>query len=91
MSKPTTILDLRTLPSSEQVQKTLIIIDSIKSDTTLFTDQELLLKLIPMKIASKNIKCKMQTITGSPFTKITTDDYWKITLSMKNRRNNVKK
>ena len=66
-------VDLRKLNLSDQLKKVNEIIDSDFSETSIITNEEAIIKIIPMQILNKKIKCKMKFI----------DDYWKVNLIAK--------
>tara|TARA_B100000941_G_scaffold135292_1_gene96003 strand:- start:549 stop:764 length:216 start_codon:yes stop_codon:yes gene_type:complete len=61
-------IDLRKLNLSEQIKKVNEIINSKFTETSIITNEEALIKIIPMQILDKKIKCKMKF----------TDNFWKI-------------
>ena len=66
-------VDLRKLKLSDQLKKVNEIIDSDFSETSIITNEEAIIKIIPMQILNKKIKCKMKFI----------DDCWKVNLIAK--------
>ena len=66
-------VDLRKLKLSDQLKKVNEIIDSDFSETSIITDEEAIIKIIPMQILNKKIKCKMKLI----------HDCWKVNLVAK--------
>tara|TARA_E500000178_G_scaffold53434_1_gene49465 strand:- start:173 stop:388 length:216 start_codon:yes stop_codon:yes gene_type:complete len=66
-------VDLRKLKLSDQLKKVNEIIEGDFKETSIITNEEAIIKIIPMQILDKKIKCKMKFI----------DDYWKVNLIAK--------
>ena len=66
-------VDLRKLKLSDQLKKVNEIIEGDFKETSIITNEEAIIKIIPMQILNKKIKCKMKFI----------DDYWKVNLIAK--------
>ena len=66
-------VDLRKLKLSDQLKKVNEIIDSDFSETSIITNEEAIIKIIPMQILNKKIKCKMKF----------TDNSWRVNLIAK--------
>tara|TARA_Y100001936_G_scaffold3977_1_gene3647 strand:- start:2230 stop:2445 length:216 start_codon:yes stop_codon:yes gene_type:complete len=66
-------IDLRELKLNEQLKKVTEIIDSDFNEASIITNEEAIIKIIPMQILDKKIKCQMKY----------KDNYWKINLITK--------
>ncbi len=66
-------IDLRNIKLSDQIKKVNEIIESDFVETSIITNEETIIKMIPMQILNKKIKCKMKF----------TDNLWRINLISK--------
>ena len=53
-------IDLRNIKLSDQIKKVTEIIESDFIETSIITNEETIIKMIPMQILNKKIKCKMK-------------------------------
>ena len=58
-------IDLRKTKLSDQIKKVNEIIESGFTDTSIITNEETIIKMIPMQILDKKIKCKMKYTNNS--------------------------
>ena len=63
-------IDLRNIKLSDQIKKVNEIIESDFVETSIITNEETIIKMIPMQILNKKIKCKMKF----------TDNLWRVNL-----------
>lgn len=68
-------IDLRKTDSKNQVLKVNEILTQRIVKITILTDQEVIIKMIPIQIANKDLSCKMKII----------NDYWEVILTKKER------
>ena len=54
------VIDLRNIKLSDQIKKVNEIIESSFTETSIITNEETIIKMIPMQILNKKIKCKMK-------------------------------
>ena len=66
-------IDLRNTKLSEQIKKVNEVIENSFTETSIITNEETIIKMIPMQILDKKIKCKMKFI----------DNYWRVNLIAK--------
>tara|TARA_Y100000816_G_scaffold226944_1_gene171987 strand:+ start:750 stop:965 length:216 start_codon:yes stop_codon:yes gene_type:complete len=66
-------IDLRNIKLSDQIKKVNEIIESDFVETSIITNEETIIKMIPMQILNKKIKCKMKF----------TDNLWRVNLISK--------
>ena len=66
-------IDLRNIKLSDQIKKVTEIIESNFIETSIITNEETIIKMIPMQILNKKIKCKMKF----------TDNLWRVNLISK--------
>ena len=66
-------IDLRNIKLSDQIKKVNEIIESDFIETSIITNEETIIKMIPMQILNKKIKCKMKF----------TDNLWRVNLISK--------
>ena len=66
-------IDLRNIKLSDQIKKVTEIIESDFIETSIITNEETIIKMIPMQILNKKIKCKMKF----------TDNLWRVNLISK--------
>ena len=66
-------IDLRNIKLSDQIKKVNEIIESSFTETSIITNEETIIKMIPMQILDKKIKCKMKF----------TDNSWRVNLIAK--------
>ena len=66
-------IDLRNIKLSDQIKKVNEIIESDIVETSIITNEETIIKMIPMQILNKKIKCKMKF----------TDNLWRVNLISK--------
>ena len=52
------VIDLRNIKLSDQIKKVNEIIESSFTETSIITNEETIIKMIPMQILNKKIKCK---------------------------------
>jgi len=67
------VVDLRNIKLSDQIKKVNEIIESSFVQTSIITNEETIIKMIPMQILNKKIKCKMKF----------TDNSWRVNLIAK--------
>ena len=67
------VVDLRNIKLSDQIKKVNEIIESSFTETSIITNEETIIKMIPMQILNKKIKCKMKF----------TDNSWRVNLVAK--------
>ena len=67
------VIDLRNIKLSDQIKKVNEIIESSFTETSIITNEETTIKMIPMQILNKKIKCKMKF----------TDNSWRVNLIAK--------
>jgi len=67
------VIDLRNTKLSYQIKKVNEIIESSFKETSIITNEETIIKMIPMQILNKKIKCKMKF----------TDNSWRVNLVAK--------
>tara|TARA_B100001287_G_scaffold24788_2_gene18069 strand:- start:1314 stop:1529 length:216 start_codon:yes stop_codon:yes gene_type:complete len=67
------VVDLRNIKLSDQIKKVNEIIESSFVETSIITNEETIIKMIPMQILNKKIKCKMKF----------TDNSWRVNLIAK--------
>ncbi|MEC8713459.1 MAG: hypothetical protein VXX35_03355 [Chloroflexota bacterium] len=67
------VIDLRNTKLSDQIKKVNEIIESSFKETSIITNEETIIKMIPMQILDKKIKCKMKF----------TDNSWRVNLIAK--------
>ena len=67
------VVDLRNIKLSDQIKKVNEIIGSSFVETSIITNEETIIKMIPMQILDKKIKCKMKF----------TDNSWRVNLIAK--------
>ena len=67
------VVDLRNIKLSDQIKKVNEIIESSFLETSIITNEETIIKMIPMQILNKKIKCKMKF----------TDNSWRVNLIAK--------
>ena len=67
------VVDLRNIKLSDQIKKVNEIIESSFIETSIITNEETIIKMIPMQILNKKIKCKMKF----------TDNSWRVNLIAK--------
>jgi len=67
------VVDLRNIKLSDQIKKVNEIIESSFKETSIITNEETIIKMIPMQILNKKIKCKMKF----------TDNSWRVNLIAK--------
>lgn len=67
------VVDLRNIKLSDQIRKVNEIIESSFVETSIITNEETIIKMIPMQILNKKIKCKMKF----------TDNSWRVNLIAK--------
>ena len=67
------VVDLRNIKLSDQIKKVNEIIESSFTETSIITNEETIIKMIPMQILNKKIKCKMKF----------TDNSWRVNLVSK--------
>jgi hypothetical protein len=67
------VIDLRNIKLSDQIKKVNEIIESSFTETSIITNEETIIKMIPMQILDKKIKCKMKF----------TDNSWRVNLIAK--------
>ena len=67
------VIDLRNTKLSDQIKKVNEIIESSFKETSIITNEETIIKMIPMQILNKKIKCKMKF----------TDNSWRVNLVAK--------
>ena len=75
MSSEINQIDLRKIKNIEQVTKINEILNNEIDEVVILTDQEVIIKMIPLQIINKNLVCQMKAIK----------DYWKIKLERKNK------
>ena len=75
MSSEINQIDLRKIKIIEQVTKINEILNNEIDEVIILTDQEVIIKMIPLQIINKNLVCQMKAIK----------DYWKIKLERKNK------
>jgi len=75
MSSEINQIDLRKIKNIEQVTKINEILNNEIDEVIILTDQEVIIKMIPLQIINKNLVCQMKAIK----------DYWKIKLERKNK------
>lgn len=75
MSSEINQIDLRKIKNIEQVTKINEILKNEIDEVIILTDQEVIIKMIPLQIINKNLVCQMKAI----------NDYWKIKLERKNK------
>jgi len=59
------VIDLRNIKLSDQIKKVNEIIESSFTETSIITNEETIIKMIPMQILNKKIKCKMKFTDNS--------------------------
>ena len=59
------VVDLRNIKLSDQIKKVNEIIESSFVETSIITNEETIIKMIPMQILNKKIKCKMKFTDNS--------------------------
>ena len=74
------VIDLRNIKLSDQIKKVNEIIESSFTETSIITNEETIIKMIPMQILNKKIKCKMKF----------TDNSWRVNLVSKEAKWNLK-
>ena len=67
------VIDLRNIKLSDQIKKVNEIIESSFTETSIITNEETIIKMIPMQILNKKIKCKTKF----------TDNSWRVNLIAK--------
>ena len=67
------VIDLRNIKLSDQIKKVNEIIESSFTETSIITNEETIINMIPMQILNKKIKCKMKF----------TDNSWRVNLIAK--------
>ena len=67
------VIDLRNIKLSDQIKKVNEIIESDFVETSIITNEETIIKMIPLQILNKKIKCKMKF----------TDNLWRVNLISK--------
>ncbi len=74
------VVDLRNIKLIDQIKKVNEIIESSFVETSIITNEETIIKMIPMQILNKKIKCKMKF----------TDNSWRVNLIAKEAKWNLK-